>query len=128
MAKAVDTFGISSLLNRSVASLSGGERQKVACAAVSVPKPPLVVLDEPSSNLDTEAIEEIRRVVAEWKREGVAVLVAEHRLYYLADLVDRVYLMRDGKVTHAYSGDEFRALAPEHIEDLGLRPLRFETL
>lgn len=126
VAKAVDTFGISSLLNRSVASLSGGERQKIACAAVSVPKPPLIVLDEPSSNLDTEAIEEIRRVVAEWKREGAAVLVAEHRLYYLADLVDRVYLMSGGKVVRAYSGDEFRALAPERIEDLGLRPLRFE--
>lgn len=124
VARTVGAFGIERLSGRAVSSLSGGEKQKVACAAASVPDPPVMVLDEPSSNLDAEAVRDIARIVAGWKREGRAVLVAEHRVHYLADLVDRVYLMREGRVERVLSGDGFRALSPAEVRGMGLRPLR----
>lgn len=128
IAATVKLFGIEQLLNRTVSSLSGGEKQKVACAAVSVPNPPLIVMDEPSSNLDTEAIEDIRRIILSWKAAGHAVIVAEHRIYYLTALVDRVYLMEDGRIASVFSGDEFRALSPTRVRDMGLRPLHLKDV
>lgn len=77
-------------MGRNVFALSGGEKQKIACASSSVLLPGIMVLDEPSSNLDIAAIDDLRRVLTTWKEQGKTILIAEHRLYYLRNLIDRV--------------------------------------
>ena len=119
-------FGIEALLDRRAFELSGGEAQRVCCAAAEAAGAEVLVLDEPSSNLDVWSIDSLRRYVAQWKREGKAVLIAEHRVYYLRDLVDRVLLIRDGGVARSWSGAEFRALSAAETDALGLRRVRPE--
>ena len=93
--KTVDSLRIEDLLNRSLFALSGGEKQKIACASVSAMEPNIFVLDEPSSNLDIKSIRELKNVLREWKAQGKTIVIAEHRLYYLMDIADRVLYMQD---------------------------------
>ena len=87
-------FDMEDLLGKNIFRLSGGEKQKIACASVSVINPPVIVLDEPSSNLDQSATEDLRRMIRIWKQQGKTILIAEHRLYYLKELIDRVLYPR----------------------------------
>lgn len=77
------TLNIEKLLGRSIFSLSGGEKQKIAFASVCAMHPDIFLLDEPSSNLDLESIEDLRKHIALLKEQGKTILIAEHRLYYL---------------------------------------------
>ena len=87
--KTVKDFHIGALMNRSIFVLSGGEKQKIACASVNALQPEIVLLDEPSANLDYEATENLREILLTWKNAGKTILVAEHRISYVWDLVDR---------------------------------------
>jgi energy-coupling factor transport system ATP-binding protein len=105
-------LAIPHLLERTVDSLSGGELQRVALAAALVTRPRLVVLDEPTSQLDPVAGDELiwllRRLNEEW---GVAVLLAEHRLERCLAAADRVIAMEAGAVSFDGSPGEFLAWA-----------------
>lgn len=116
-------FKMESLLDRSIFKLSGGEKQKIACASVWASDPPVLVLDEPSSNLDGAVVEELRRFIERWKRKGKTIIIAEHRLHYLRELIDRVIYMKDGTIAGEYTARTFRALSPEALAEMGLRPL-----
>ena len=83
-------LNIESLLDRNLFALSGGEKQKIACASVSAMQPEILVLDEPSSNLDLHTISDLKEVIRKWKEQGKTVIIAEHRLYYLMELADRI--------------------------------------
>ena len=111
-------FELEPLMGRSLFDLSGGQKQRIACASATAAGPRLVVLDEPSSNLDFPSMAHLRAAVERWKREGCAVLVAEHRLHYLTDLVDRAYYLRDGAVERQWSGTELRSLDDRELEEL----------
>lgn len=121
-------FQIEDLMGRSIFQLSGGEKQKIACASVSVCDPPIFVLDEPTSNLDAAAIEEMRRRIGIWKSRGKTVIVAEHRLYFLRELVDRAVYMRQGRIEQIFGAEELKALPPQEFDRMGLRPLSLENL
>ena len=69
-----EQFGIEVLMGKNIFCLSGGEKQKIACASVSVSDPPIIVLDEPSSNLDISATEDLRRMIQLWKKQGKTVV------------------------------------------------------
>ena len=99
-----EQFGIEALMGKNIFCLSGGEKQKIACASVSVSDPPIIVLDEPSSNLDISATEDLRRMIQLWKKQGKTVVIAEHRLYYLRNLIDRVLYLKDGKIKKDFFG------------------------
>ncbi len=124
--RAAADFDVEGFLGRRVFELSGGEAQRVSCAAAEASGADVLVLDEPSSNLDVWSIDSLRRYIARWKREGKAVLIAEHRVYYLRDLVDKVLLIEAGRVARAWTGDEFRALGAGETDALGLRRVRPE--
>lgn len=82
------------LRGREVFPLSSGEKQKVAIASVSAVDPAAYVFDEPSANLDMKSVGALGDLMADLKRRGRAVVVAEHRIYYLADIADRfVYII-----------------------------------
>lgn len=114
---------IERLLDRSIFELSGGEKQIVACASVSVLSPDIMVLDEPSSNLDSSAIEKLKTILADWKSQGKTIIIAEHRLYFLRELADRMILLDNGRITKELSADEIRALTFADTERMGIRPL-----
>ena len=120
---AADEIGVRPLLDRSLFALSGGEKQKIACASVSAMEPDVFVLDEPSSNLDISTIADLKETVRAWKRAGKTVVVAEHRLYWLMDVADRVVYLRDGRIAEDWAVEEFRRLPDGELAARGLRSL-----
>ena len=121
VAAARDAFGIAGLLGRNIFRLSGGQKQRIACASVWAYQPDLYVFDEPSSNLDLASIQELRGIMAALKAQGAAIIVAEHRIFYLTDLVDSVCAVHHGAITARYTPHEFSALSFERRTALGLR-------
>ena len=114
---------IHKLLDRSLFALSGGEKQKIACASVSAMEPEIIVLDEPSSNLDVATIADLREVVAKWKAMGKTIIVAEHRLYYLMGVADRVVYLKEGRIAKDVSAVDFGNLSEAQLQKMGLRSL-----
>ena len=94
----VSEMHIEKLLGRSLFELSGGEKQSIACASVSALLPEIILLDEPSSNLDPAAIKKLGEQIQRWKEQGKTIVISEHRLWYLKDLVDRVIYMDKGNI------------------------------
>ena len=119
---------IKDLRDRDIFKLSGGEKQKIAFASVYAMNPDIYVLDEPSSNLDKEGIEDLRRCLKLIKDEGRTVVVAEHRLYYLSDLADRVIYIQDGQISSGYSYEELRSFTQDHLDCMGLRSVIYTPL
>jgi energy-coupling factor transporter ATP-binding protein EcfA2 len=101
--------------------LSGGQQQQVAIAASSTHGPRVLLLDEPSSNLSADAIGRLHETLRVLQQEGVAVVVAEHRLRYLGDLLDRVIVMEKGGITAEWSAEEFASTSDAELTALGLR-------
>ena len=128
------TLSIAELLDRPVDELSGGELQRVALGAALAARPSLVLLDEPTSQLDPVAGDELiwtlRRLNEEW---GTAVLLVEHRLERCLAHADRVVVLSDGAVVCDAPPSEMLGWAAEHqpalqtpaarlFERAGLRP------
>lgn len=128
LAKTVRDFRLEKLMDRNIFHLSGGEKQKIACAGVSIMEPDVLVMDEPSSNLDAASILDLRKILAFWKSQGKTIIVSEHRLYYLRGLADRFIYLADGQVSHDYSAAEFEQLTEQQRSDMGLRTFALERL
>ena len=103
MGQVIRELKIENLMDRNLFMLSGGEKQKVACASVAAMQPEIIILDEPSSNLDIATIEELKQAIKRWKEMGKTILIAEHRIYYLVEIVDRVVYMKNGCVSEDFS-------------------------
>jgi energy-coupling factor transport system ATP-binding protein len=110
-------LGIAPLLDRSTRELSGGELQRVALGAALAGRPRLLLLDEPTSQLDPVAGDELlgvlRRINEEW---GTAVLLAEHRLERCLPAADRVIALRDGAIAFDGPPEPFAAWAPPELQ------------
>lgn len=117
----VGVFALTPLLDRNLFHLSGGEKQKIACASVSMADPPVMVLDEPASNLDPGAIRLLAMVIAEWKRQGKTIVIAEHRLTYLRKVADRVIYMEEGRIVQDLPAEQFWQTPDVDICARGLR-------
>ena len=102
---------LDALLGRSLFELSGGEKQRIACASVAALLPEIILLDEPSSNLDMEAIQMLHEIICDWKRQGKTIIISEHRLWYLNDLADRVIYMDKGRIAHEWNAKDFAMLS-----------------
>lgn len=72
-------YKIHNIIDRSIFKLSGGEKQKIACASVSAVNPDIIILDEPSSNLDYKSSWEFENIIQEWKNQGKTVVIAEQQ-------------------------------------------------
>lgn len=119
--KASEILELDSLLGRSMFALSGGEKQKIACGSVAVADTDVVVLDEPSSNLDMDGIEELKKTLMLWKKQGKTVIIAEHRLFFLRELADRVLIFENGRIKHVLTAQEFSGLSEEASASMGIR-------
>lgn len=118
-----EELGIQDLRCRNIFQPSGGEKQKVAFASVYAMNPDIYLLDEPSSNLDMAAIKELRKHLGMIKKQGKTILIAEHRLYYLMDLVDRIVYLDQGRICDIYTLSEFRSLSGSKRQQMGLRAI-----
>ena len=117
----VSSLKIESLLGRSIFNLSGGEKQKIACAGAFAMEPDVFVLDEPSSNLDADSILDLRAILAYLKSLGKTVVLSEHRLYYLRGIADRYVYLKDGRIAADYTAAEFVAIPDAQRREMGLR-------
>ncbi len=114
---------IENLLDRNIFALSGGEKQKIAFASVYAMNPEVYLLDEPSSNLDMTAIGELRDHLQLIKSQGKTVIIAEHRLYYLTDVADRIIYLENGRIAGDFTPERFIALSAEGRQGMGLRAI-----
>ncbi len=124
----VQEFHLEHLLGRSIFNLSGGEKQKIACASVSATGPEIFVLDEPSANLDLKTIADLKEIVSRWKKAGKTVVIVEHRLYYLRDVADRICYVKDGQIAYEWTPAKLEAKGAEYAASLGLRCMNLEQL
>ncbi len=103
----LDALGIAALRDRNPVTLSGGERQRCAIAGALVTAPDVLVLDEPTSQLDPQGAEDVLAAVARLNADlGTTVIVAEHRLERAAPLAHEAVLMTDGRITTAPGAPE----------------------
>ena len=91
-------FSLTHLRRTSSLSLSGGERRKVEIARTLAMQPSFILLDEPLAGIDPIAIEEIRELIKHIKDRGVGVLITDHNVKETLELIDRAYIMHDGKI------------------------------
>ena len=123
----VSAFEMEKLMDRSIFQLSDGEKQKVACGMVNVSGPDLILLDEPSANLDDQAAKALRSLILSWREQGKTIIAAEHRISYLWDLIDRAVILEDGKIVRQLSGEEKEEVTPEELVGMGLRSNHMEA-
>jgi energy-coupling factor transporter ATP-binding protein EcfA2 len=119
--QALAAIGIEHLRRRPVRDLSGGEQQRVTIAAVLAMQPRVLILDEPTSNLDWHGVEQLTSALARLRREhGLTVILIEHRLAAVAPLATRVVLMDVGRIVA--DGSPATVLADRaQLKALGLR-------
>ncbi|SHI72409.1 energy-coupling factor transport system ATP-binding protein [Clostridium cavendishii DSM 21758] len=124
----IEDLKLESILDRSILNLSSGEKQKLAVASVYALKPKIYVLDEPSANLDGKGTRQLFEVLKILKDRGHTIIISEHKLYYLKDLVDRVVIMKKGKIERIVEGKTFVKKPSQWFEKIGLRQVELETL
>jgi energy-coupling factor transporter ATP-binding protein EcfA2 len=110
---ALSAVGLSGLTERAVHTLSGGEKQRLAIASVLAMRPQLLILDEPTANLDPRGCREVLTVIKKLHQElKTAIIVIEHRLQYLLPFSDRLILIEDGKITSDHRPHQFHRFYP----------------
>lgn len=118
------SLGIQNLRGRNVNHMSGGEKQSLVFASVEVANPALYILDEPTANLDHVATAKIRSQIEAALAAGKAVIVAEHRLDFIADLIDRALLIENGHIEREMTSQGLLSLSEEDLASMGLRDPR----
>ncbi len=113
-------FNIEHLLDREIYKMSGGEKQKLAFVCACILNPKILVLDEPTSNLDNASIKELSVLIKKMKEKGTTIIISEHRLYWLKDIADRYILLNHSKVKE-WSSTVFNSLTNKQRADYGLR-------
>ena len=117
---------IEHLLDRNIFNLSGGEKQMIAIASALASDTDIILFDEPTSNLDVFYIEKIAQVLRKLKAAGKTIIINEHRLYFLKDVIDRALILKDGKIAHSLSAAEFAGLTEKKRKELLLRPVTLD--
>lgn len=117
---------IGELKGKSVFELSSGQKQKIAIASIYAMNPKVLILDEPSANLDMKATFDLFLILEKLKKKGTTLVLIEHRLYYVKSLFDRFLLVKDGEIAQDLSREEVIHLEEEFWEENGLRTLELE--
>jgi lipopolysaccharide export system ATP-binding protein len=99
-------FSITHLRQAPAVALSGGERRRVEIARCLAANPRYLLLDEPFAGVDPIAVGDIRHLVADLKTRGIGVLITDHNVRETLEIVDRAYILHDGKVLMSGTSDE----------------------
>lgn len=114
--------GIEGLLSRSIDELSSGQKQKVAIASSLILQPKVLILDEPTSNLDAQGAKTLVEIIKKIKGRGIAIIISEHRFDVFKEAADRFLYIDRGKLNKIWTREEFENLSDEKLSSLGLRP------
>ncbi len=99
-------FGLLKKKDLHVENLSGGEKRRLTFATAIVHDPKIVFLDEPTASVDPWGIREIKRYILDLKKRGTSGVIIEHKAKYFLDIIDKVFLMKDGKIIKEWTKDE----------------------
>jgi energy-coupling factor transport system ATP-binding protein len=117
--------GIQDLAQRSPYSLSGGQQQRVALASILVMQPKLLVLDEPTSQLDPIGTREVLQVIKNMSSRGITVVMAEHKIEWIAEYADRVITLLEGEILML--GTPAEVLSSPLLPEKGVRVSRYTS-
>ena len=121
--KALKQLDIWQYRDRNPFDLSGGQMQRVAIASILVMQPEVIILDEPTSQLDPEGTEEVFRVVDQLSQTGKTIIMVEQKLEKMAKYCDRLILMQNGKVVDIDTPEKI--FAREDLYEMGIEPPAF---
>jgi len=96
--KLLDELGLKHLRKARAYSLSGGERRRLEITRALVSRPKFMLLDEPFAGVDPIAVHDIQQIVAELRHRGIGVIITDHNVEQTLEIVDRAYIMYDGRV------------------------------
>ncbi|WP_203245885.1 ABC transporter ATP-binding protein [Sporosarcina beigongshangi] len=117
---------IEALRDNNPFSLSGGQMQRVAIASVIAMKPDILILDEPTSQLDPQGSEEVFRVVENLSKEGMTIVMVEQKVEKLAEYADKIFLMHGGKLIDASTPTEI--FSRDDLQMFGVEPPIYTTV
>lgn len=117
---ALNLLEIDHLRDKNPLELSGGQMQRVAIASILVMHPGLLVLDEPTSQLDPQGTAEVFRAIKKLSNQGMTIIMVEHKIEEIAEYADRVMFLDNGKIV-AFDTPT-NVFSMNHLEEHGLRP------
>ncbi|HKJ39746.1 MAG TPA: ABC transporter ATP-binding protein [Anaerolineales bacterium] len=123
---AMKLTGISDLADRSPYSLSGGQQQRVALTSILVMHPKVLVLDEPTSQMDPIGTREVFGVIREIAASGITVIMAEHKVEWIANFADRVIALHEGQII--LDGKPGEVLTSDILTDKGFGISRYTSV
>ncbi len=118
--------GIADLADRSPYALSGGQQQRVALTSIFVMEPQVMVLDEPTSQLDPIGTRQVLQVVKEMSERGITVLLAEHKVEWIAEFADRVIALYEGEIF--LQGTPAEVLTSPELSEMGFNISRYTSV
>lgn len=105
-AELLEKFGLSHVAKQKAITLSGGERRKLEIARSLVQNPSILLLDEPFAGVDPIAVSDIQQVIKQLQQDGYGILITDHNVRETLNVVDRAYIMADGKILTEGTKDE----------------------
>ena len=96
----------SQLAKKRASALSGGERRRLEITRALITQPSLLLLDEPFANIDPLAVQDVKKLIRHLKNKEISVLITDHNAREIFSIVDRSYLVRDGKVLMSGTVDQ----------------------
>lgn len=123
---ALELLDISRCKDQNPFDLSGGQMQRVAIAGIIAMRPEVIVLDEPTSQLDPQGSEEVFQAVQNLSREGITIMMVEHKMEKIAAYSDRVMLLHDGRLVDFDTPQKIFSL--DGLEEYGVTPPAFTRI
>ena len=116
----LDELSISHLRNSKAYALSGGERRRLEITRALVQEPKFMLLDEPFAGIDPIAVNDIQEIVSDLKTRGIGVIISDHNVEQTLEIVDRAYIMYEGKI--AVSGTVSELVWNDEVAEIYLGP------
>ena len=114
----LEEFGILHLKDQIADDLSGGEKRRLELARMMTLKPSFLLLDEPFVGIDPKTVKDIQKMVRELKRRNMGIIITDHNVEELAEVVDRLYVMHKGEIVASGPPDE--VLSSEVVKEVYL--------
>lgn len=125
--QALADVGISDLADREISSLSGGQRQKVAIAAILALKPQILILDEPTGELDPQSSRNVYELLRKLNEQGITIVVVEQKIMQLCEFCSRLIVLDNGKI--CFNGETKETLMhSDMLEKVGVHVPRIVSL